>query len=571
MGEKTLRIGDEANAILLLQNSQSDPRKALAELVENAIDAKARNVHVTRHRAGGEIELLIEDDGEGVSPGPDGNSDMDRVATHICDSMKRRLSDLQKIHVQGEFAVGLLGFGAIGGNLEMVSRTALSPQSAYLRLTARCATYESGLARVHLPGAGTRVRVWPVHPHIAGRITADRLNKYLGEELRERLRETRVELVVEDTVGARKRIVVKPRDYAGERIKSIDKVATPSGNVTFRLFVAQEGDEGQVSIYRRGTKVLDDLTEIAELDHDPWNSPLVEGMIDSRFVSVPPATRRGIVPDQCFRELIDAVTSVEPEVREALRRAEEAREKKLSRDVVKKLRDAFAEVVRELPDEYAWFDAEGRHGMPSAIRPGSFTTKPTPVRISLGPLHRVTITPQVSQVAPNEQRRYVAKAWTAKDELIPFGVAYRWSIDPPGLAMLRPSASECDLLAGPEEADLKLGVTAALAGVEARAFVTVQILAASKKHPQGGFPTPHPVHRPGEGWRSRWNKTLNTLDYNTGHPDYVTAKSRSSKAHLRYLGYLFSKHLVLHNFSQTGEEAVLERMVEVLERLETRL
>src|ERR1041384_7812866 len=61
-----LRIGDDWNAITIIALSQSNPLKAIAELVENSIDAKARAVTITRGRHGAEQYLSIRDDGGGV-------------------------------------------------------------------------------------------------------------------------------------------------------------------------------------------------------------------------------------------------------------------------------------------------------------------------------------------------------------------------------------------------------------------------------------------------------------------------------------------------------------------------
>lgn len=45
-----LRIDDDWNAIRIIALSQSNPLKAIAELVENSIDAHARVVTITRGR-----------------------------------------------------------------------------------------------------------------------------------------------------------------------------------------------------------------------------------------------------------------------------------------------------------------------------------------------------------------------------------------------------------------------------------------------------------------------------------------------------------------------------------------
>src|SRR6202163_5174271 len=86
-----LRIGDDCNAIRIIALSQSNPLKAIAELVENSIDAHAKTIAITRGREHGEHFLTVRDDGDGVPRGPNGLPDFKYVATHICDSVKRRL------------------------------------------------------------------------------------------------------------------------------------------------------------------------------------------------------------------------------------------------------------------------------------------------------------------------------------------------------------------------------------------------------------------------------------------------------------------------------------------------
>ena len=84
-------LGDDWNAIRIIALSQSNPLKAIAELVENSIDAHARKITITRGREHGEHYLAIRDDGDGVPRDANGIPDFRYVATHICDSVKRRL------------------------------------------------------------------------------------------------------------------------------------------------------------------------------------------------------------------------------------------------------------------------------------------------------------------------------------------------------------------------------------------------------------------------------------------------------------------------------------------------
>ena len=86
-----LRIGDDWSAISIIALSQSNPLKAVAEFVENSIDAHARHITITRGRAHGEHYISINDDGDGIPRDGNGLPDFHYVATHICDSIKRRL------------------------------------------------------------------------------------------------------------------------------------------------------------------------------------------------------------------------------------------------------------------------------------------------------------------------------------------------------------------------------------------------------------------------------------------------------------------------------------------------
>src|SRR5271166_4592952 len=120
-----LKIGDDWNAIRIIALSQSNPLKAIAEFVENSIDAHAKTITITRGREHGAHYIAIKDDGDGVPRDADGLPDFKYVATHICDSIKRRLrADGNGMGLQGEFGIGLLSFWTVGDTLTMTSISA---------------------------------------------------------------------------------------------------------------------------------------------------------------------------------------------------------------------------------------------------------------------------------------------------------------------------------------------------------------------------------------------------------------------------------------------------------------
>ena len=109
-----LRIANHWNAISIIASSQANPLKAVAEFVENSIDAQAKQIVIVRGKKKGEFYLKISDDGEGIPKDNKGLPDFRRVATHICDSIKRQFKAEGANGIQGEFGIGLLSFWTVG-------------------------------------------------------------------------------------------------------------------------------------------------------------------------------------------------------------------------------------------------------------------------------------------------------------------------------------------------------------------------------------------------------------------------------------------------------------------------
>jgi hypothetical protein len=87
-----LQPADAFDLIRWLARSQNDPRKAVAELVQNAIDANAKTIAIERRRRGRRSALVVRDDGEGIRPTEDRETALRYIATHIGRSHKRNLS-----------------------------------------------------------------------------------------------------------------------------------------------------------------------------------------------------------------------------------------------------------------------------------------------------------------------------------------------------------------------------------------------------------------------------------------------------------------------------------------------
>ncbi len=95
-----LRIADHWNAISIIANSQANPLKAVAEFVENSIDARAKQIVIVRGKKKGAFYLKISDDGEGIPRDKNGLPDFRRVATHICDSIKKQFKNMKTEYLQ---------------------------------------------------------------------------------------------------------------------------------------------------------------------------------------------------------------------------------------------------------------------------------------------------------------------------------------------------------------------------------------------------------------------------------------------------------------------------------------
>src|SRR3954470_17873067 len=366
-----LRIGDDWNAIRIIALSQSNPLKAVAEFVENSIDAHAKTITITRGKEHHAHYLAIKDDGDGVPRDVDGLPDFKYVATHICDSIKRRLkADGNGAGVQGEFGIGLLSFWTVGDSLTMTSTGA--DQRAYQMIMSKGdSRYEVSPRRVLFAEKGTELKISPLLDGIRA-LSGEKIQWYLASELRDRIRGAKVRVTVIDKL-ARKQYEVEPRAYEGRLLHQLPAVRTPFGDAYAELYLAEPDESCRIALTRTGTRVIEDLATLPGLEHAPWSSRYLQGLVDVPFLNLTPTTRSGIIHDERYAALCEALQPLESHLNGVIQAQQRAEEEQASQQSLRAIQRAFREALLALPpEEYDWFDIQARaRGESGPLRPSA--------------------------------------------------------------------------------------------------------------------------------------------------------------------------------------------------------
>ena len=591
-----LRIGDDWNAITIIALSQSNPLKAIAEMVENSIDAGARNVTITRGREQGSHFLSIRDDGEGVPRDADGKPDFRYVATHICDSLKRRLKAEGIKGLQGEFGIGLLSFWTVGETLTMLSTGA--DQRAYQMVMRKGDPgFTVSPKRALFHDGGTEVRIGPLLDGIRG-LSGEKIQWYLASELRDRIRASAVRITVIDKL-ARKQYAVEPRQYEGRLLHQLPAVSTRYGEAYVELYLNEPADTNHVALYRNGTRVIEDLAQLDDFACAPWTSRYLQGHVDAPFVNLTPGTRSGLVHDEAYAALYEALRPLEDALAATIDAQRRAEEEQASRELLRAIQRAFREALLSLPaEEYDWFDIHARSFRAGAGASGeaqdrgaleadeagfgvSEPDRPDEERQRqffefAGPLFSVAISPASSIVRVNQSRQLKALPRDRSRRRVDEDLEFDWTLIEGG-GRLEGNRDQAVTFVAPDEPGLvriRACVRQRDIACEAEALVTVtqEILSqiGATSVPSQGLPGYTFERAAGESWRSRYDADRNLIVVNSGHRDFVYA-SRSRSLKLRYLVRLYAKELVLRNFVGLPADQMLERMVELSLRTEENL
>jgi hypothetical protein len=591
-GSGRLRIGDDWNAITIIALSQNNPLKAIAEFIENSIDARARSVTIVRGREAGQHYLKIIDDGEGIPRSEDGMPDFKYVATHICDSVKKRLKEGGATGLQGEFGIGLLSFWTVG---EQMTLTSAGPDGRawQMEMARGDRGYTVERRRTLFDHRGTELAIRPLLPGLR-QLSGERIQSYLASELRDRIRKSGVRITIRDRV-AKKELDVRPRQFSGRLLHDRTSVATPLGEVYVELYLGAPAPENTVGLYRAGTRVLAAISSLDDFGIDPWNSGYLQGIVDAPFLQLTPGTRDGVLRDGAYQTFRDALGPLEDALREAIRREQEAEEEAASHTILRSVQRALRQALLALPrDDYSWFEVPGRGR--DAQRPGSLfpadgqspalpesasealaapaETAGPPVELEPafheypGQLYKAVISPSTSTVRVGGSCELRCIPRDRRGRTVEEQVAFRWEIAE-GEGALSPIDGEIATFTASAEPGLVVARVVATQGAtsctaDARITVT-DVLIDHGESDEGvtkGLPGYTYLRAPGELWRSRYDEAANLIIINNGHADYLFAVEKPARK-LKYICRLFAKEMVLRTFRGFEAERLLERMIEL--------
>jgi hypothetical protein len=588
-----LRIADHWNAISIIAKSQTNPLKAVAEFVENSIDARAKQIVIVRGKKKGEFYLKISDDGEGIARDNKGLPDFRRVATHICDSIKRQFKSEGLSGIQGEFGIGLLSFWTVGQNLSMIS-CGDDGNTYEMTMTKDSPDFAITKKRVLLPFQGTDLMIYPLLPGLRS-LTGEKIQRYLASELRDRIKSAEVTVKILDRTG-RKELIVVPRQFTGRLLHNLKPAETTQGDIYLELYLSDPGASNQVGLYRRGTRVLPSITELDHFNRQPWTDGYLQGIVDVPYLTLTPGTRHGIIQDGHFETFSRAIKPVETHLQRIIDDQRKAEEERSSRRILRRVQRALKEAFLRLPqEEYDWFDIHGRK--PQA-KPGGFLSsgplgsgsgskkdpeseKPGDLAELddldsgqkhffeyAGPLFSALISPKSSIVSVDRRKKYRAVCRDRSRRIVLENLEYQWEITD-GEGFLDENDRESVVFIAPPEpclTTLEVTVRQGDKTCRAEALITVtdSLMDQSSKSGKANKGLPGYTFRraPGEMWRSRFDVDKNVIVINNGHRDFVYAGKQKSRK-LRYICRLFCKELVRHNFPGLPADELLERMIEL--------
>jgi hypothetical protein len=391
---------------------------------------------------------------------------------------------------------------------------------------------------------------------------------------------------------ARKQYEVEPRAYEGRLLHQLPPVRTSFGDAYAELYLAEPADSCRVALTRAGTRVIEDFANLPGLERSPWGCRYLQGLIDVPFLNLTPGTRSGVIHDERYAALLEALQPLQMYLNGLIEAQQRAEEEQASQQSLRAIQRAFREALLALPpEEYDWFDVQARarseSGLPRAgVSDAGATTddeestdlgvteptfKPGVQRQFFdyaGPLFSVVISPASCTTPVNERRQFRALPRDRSRRRVDEELHFAWHIAEGGGSLSSTVDQQVEYLAPAVPGLCRLEVSVSQHGItrtaEALATITdsLETSMSTAIVNTRGLPGYTFERAAGELWRSRFDAERNIIVVNNGHRDFVFA-TRNRALQLRYLVRLYVKELVLRNFAGLSAEQLLERMIEL--------
>jgi hypothetical protein len=594
--ERKVRFSTPDNWILIehIGRMQStNPLRSIKELVDNAIDAFARDpsyspnegkaVKIEMGRSGGGEHIKITDNALGWELNPNsGMPNFEFSVEHIGDSIKKYVKEYQKAREEGvaigQYALGLLSFWALGNRLTVFSRCRLSNKTIgkcskmlWLRYNEQATILDDVGPPVELEQrSGCVVIVDELEKARMNLVTGNSLQKYLARACRTRLMKTGVAVEV-NYQG--KKFNVKPMKYEGTPFPT-NQYHTKGGFGTVELEIylfppAIESDEYQVPIFAKGAKVYDDITQIEELNTYPWNAKKVYGQIDYPHGTITPS-RNAFVNDTFLEAFITAMKEITGKLGKQIEEIETRRRKWQRKRFYEVFAKTWQEILNGLPEEWR----RKKEGSPEKVE------KPEKLKVKPGPMHRLEISPEDTRVQCKAIQSFTAKTYDENENLIlDPEIIYYWKVEPDNLGILkRDQYRTCIFQAGKQERIATIAVTAFQYLEESGAEKTITRTASTNfwilhelvkkppSPPRGDKPPSLEETPLAEETHSKCLPNMNVVQVNNEHKDFKAAAERGPETLFKYINYCYCKEIAVERWKDltTDPHELSERITDLL-------
>ena len=159
---------------------------------------------------------------------------------------------------------------------------------------------------------------------------------------------------------ARKQYEVEPRQFDGRLLHQLPAVRTSFGDAYAELYLAEPArvlaccavplrhacDRGCSALFQ-GSNMR------------PGPRAISQGLIDVPFLNLTPGTRSGIIHDERYAALCEALGPLEAHLNGLIEEQQRAEEEQASQQSLRAIQRAFREALLALPpEEYDWFDVQ---------------------------------------------------------------------------------------------------------------------------------------------------------------------------------------------------------------------